>query len=404
MFLGLLKLGLEMVKPGGYLLYVLPHSFLVARNSRGLRGQIASDFWVRFVADLSQVPVFESTGSYTILLIAQRKPQALPAAAGVEPRATVVRCREFVGYALQESLEGKTSETDFYEIYEAEQAVFQQAEWRLDSPREAGVQSRLGRLPALSDYLTVRQGFVTGADGVFIRPASAIPAKEHAAYRPFLSDREMRRYSVPAATDAVVFYPYVNGSKITEKQLKEEFAQTWKYLSSHRKTLAARRSVGERGRAWWEPIRPRPPEHMLRPKLVAPHLVLIPRFALDEEGRYAVSRSPLLYPEQAMGENATEMLRFFLAVLNSSVAQWQIARHSHRYSRGYAMLEVKTLKKMRVPDPAAVSVATMNKLQSHVAELMRAPEQSCLDHELDDLVAGLYGLTVDERRELGLEG
>ena len=132
--------------------------------------------------------------------------------------------------------------------------------------------------------------------------------------------------------------------------------------------------------------------------------MLLPRFSLDQKGVYAVSHCPLMYPEVAEGESAAEMLRYFLAILNSSVAHWQIARLAHRYSRGYMMLEVKTLKKIAVPDPGKVPVAAMKRLHDLALELIRNPDQESLDRELDSLVAGLYDLTPTERLELGLEG
>jgi hypothetical protein len=111
-----------------------------------------------------------------------------------------------------------------------------------------------------------------------------------------------------------------------------------------------------------------------------------------------------LYPEEPDEEGAKEILRYHLAILNSTVVHWQIAYLSHRYSHGYTMLEVKTLSKIRVPDPSRVPVATMKRMQKMVADLISNPAQESLDRELDDLVASLYGLTRSERHEIGLEG
>ncbi len=91
---------------------------------------------------------------------------------------------------------------------------------------------------------------------------------------------------------------------------------------------------------------PRLPQNMMVPKVVSPHLSLVPRFALDADGAYAVSHSPLLYPKDS--GVAQELLRFFVAVLNSTVCYWHITAHSHTYARGYAMLEPKTLKPVHI--------------------------------------------------------
>jgi hypothetical protein len=140
---------------------------------------------------------------------------------------------------------------------------------------------------------------------------------------------------------------------------------------------------------------------MLRPKLVSPHLVLIPRFSLDEAGKYAISHAPWLVPkEETTGE---ELLRFFLAVLNSTVAYWQIIQTSHKYSRGYAMLEKKTLRGLAVPNPKNVELATMKKLLALVEQRLADPNQRQVEPQLDDIVSQLYELSDEDRRQIGLE-
>jgi hypothetical protein len=51
---------------------------------------------------------------------------------------------------------------------------------------------------------------------------------------------------------------------------------------------------------------------MLAPKIVGPHLMLTPRFAVDAGGAFAVSRS-LFFVDEAGGLDPT-LLRFFCGV------------------------------------------------------------------------------------------
>ena len=205
-------------------------------------------------------------------------------------------------------------------------------------------------------------------------------------------------------TGRFVFHPYVEGRKVTEQELQRDFAGTWEYLCRNRAKLESRRSNTEGGRAWWEPVRPRKPGDMFRPKIVTPHLVVVPRFALDADGRYAVSHSPFLYPKDQFGDPDL-LLRFFVAVLNSTVCYWHVARHSHHYQHGYAMLEVGTLSGTPVPDPARVPPALMRRLLGLVNDRLGCEGSRAADLELqlDRTVADIYGLTQDERRILGME-
>ena len=73
LYLAFLKGGIDLLAPGGYLLFVLPRSFLVAENAQSLRRYIAETCWVHVLADLSDVDVF---GDLRYLPDSDRAPEA----------------------------------------------------------------------------------------------------------------------------------------------------------------------------------------------------------------------------------------------------------------------------------------------------------------------------------------
>src|SRR4051812_2914525 len=89
---------LELAELEGFVCLVLPQVFLTAANAASLRKAIADGFDVRCLVDLSAVPVFEGVGTYTILLVLQRRPRG---ASSEEARAHVAQVTEFAGAALQ---------------------------------------------------------------------------------------------------------------------------------------------------------------------------------------------------------------------------------------------------------------------------------------------------------------
>ncbi|HOX06620.1 MAG TPA: N-6 DNA methylase [Planctomycetota bacterium] len=401
LFMAFVHLGMELLRPGGYLLYVVPHSFLVSDGACRLRARIAREYWIRYLVDLSQIEVFDDTGAYVVLLVLEKKHSA---ASSEEPPAVTVRCNELVGQALQSALEGKPAATDFYDIHEVPQAAFAEPKWEVRSPGQYMLVRKMRSLPQLSTFLTIHEGFITGADAVFVIPRTAVPAGEEALYRPYLRDKDMRPYTVPARTDSVVFYPFLDGARIDETYLKENFPKTWSYLRDHGRELKARKTVAKMRHSvqWWSPAWPRSPQSMLRPKLVSPHLTLMPQFAFDISGKYAVSRSPLMYPKEE--GNPDDLLKYFLALLNSTAAYWQIVRQSHTYRGGYTMLEPKTLKTIAVPDPGRVSAARMKLILETVDARLRAKATQADMVELNKALCELYSLTKQERLEIGLNG
>jgi len=396
-YLAFLYIGMEMIKPGGYGLYVLPHSFLLSNSARPLRRSLSERTWIRCLADLSAIRVFGQLGSYIVLLIFEKK-------SGADQKgnpAAIIKCQDFVGHALEDFLDGHKAETRSYSIYDVDQRRFAQDEWIILPEIESNIQNRLASMPKLDDYVYVREGMITGADKIFIIDAKSVPHGEGKVFIPLLPDRAMMRYLVPKKTDRSVFYPFVDGRRISLEELQDQFRKTYDYLSYHRKELEGRRPVERGALEWWLPIWPRLPEHLLRPKIISPHLILLPKFSVDEEGKYAVSRSPLLYPKERVVE--TDLLRSLVGILNSSICHWFISTHSHKYSRGYLMLEPKTLKLVPVPDLARIPVKTMRELLDLVGRRLANPEDAVAEKEIDKIVLDVYGLSVQERRSLGIE-
>ena len=397
LFLTFIKLGLQLLRPGGHLLYVLPHSFLIADNARQMRDILARDCWIHVVADLSEIPVFEGLGSYVILLIAQKRSEI----DSEPPPAAVVHCREFVGRALQLTLQQRWVKNDLFEVFEVDQQAFKDKHWVITSPEQVRISAKLQNCLLLSDVASVRQGMVTGADSVFVRDVADVPRKDRSIWIPFLRDRNMRSYAVPDSTHQVVFFPYEGNTRLKEEGLKARYTDTWGYLQDNRQALKSRKSVASGGITWWEPVRPRTPDTMMCPKLVSPHLVLKPRFALDTKGKYAVSRCPFIIAKS----NTTDdlgLLKFLLGVLNSAIGHWQLITFSHKYSRGYAMLEAKTLSDVRIPNAAEVAPKVMRRIQSLVDKLIADSRDAEAQRELDKHVADLFGFTTKERTEIGM--
>ena len=78
MYLGFLKRGIDVLKPGGYGFFVLPQSFLVGANAAGMRRYLSERCWVHCLADLSSIRVFGKTNNaHVVLLIFQRKDQTV---------------------------------------------------------------------------------------------------------------------------------------------------------------------------------------------------------------------------------------------------------------------------------------------------------------------------------------
>jgi hypothetical protein len=312
-----------------------------------------------------------------------------------------VQCTDLPGAALEDALQDREVRTPAYQVYWGAQPKASDDSWEFAPPEKAALQSKVANLPTLNEVAEIRQGMITGMDDIFIRPSAAIPRRERKVYLPYLADREIEPYRIASTQKRHVIYPFLGDDPLDEESFSSLYPQTWEYLLGHKKALSARGCVRAGNNPWWRPERPREPRMLLRPKIVTPHLVISPRFALDGEGTYAVSHSPYVVPK---GPGGRDELLYFVGLLNSTPCFWMITQNAHNYSRGYSRLEVSTLKRTPVPDPARLDRALLREIVRLVSFRMEAvgPDALSTERLLDDRISDAYGLSDKDRRLVGL--
>lgn len=391
-YLAFMSLCLKKCKEGGFAFFVIPQTFLRANNAAFIRSKIGREFDVRCLVDLSAVRVFEGVGAYSILLIVQRRHSGGASA----PRATIAQITDSVGAALQAVLDEAEVRNPYYKVFFVDQSDFERREWIIRPPETERLARALGRFRKLDDYLDCYQGFVTGADNVFIRNVSDVPDGEQGLYKPYLADRDIGEYDIPVSASKVVLYPYDGKVLLNEDSLQSQFPQTWEYLLKNKEVLTRRKRSD--GTPWWRPYRPRAPERILRQKIVAPHLMLTPRFAVDYNGQFVTKHGPFMIPK-VDGADDILLLEFFGAMLNSTISGWYIRNHMPTFGGGYSRLEVATLRDMPVP--------ILEDLQTHEIEQLAALYRDAKKdrrarREIDKLVAAMFDLEPDDLLLMGI--
>ena len=197
--------------------------------------------------------------------------------------------------------------------------------------------------------------------------------------------------------DKVVIYPYIDGELISGEIFEKKYNKTWEYLSAHKKRLEARGSMASGDHPWWRPSRPREPKNLLRKKVVCPHLMLTSRFAVDLKGDIGVSHSPFIVIKDS-GIDEEAVLKYFCAILNSSVVSWYISRFSYRYGRGYSRVEVQGLKDIPIPNPSRINSIIFRKIIKMVDLIILNKGDNLLEEKIDNIICNLYGLNQIEIR------
>lgn len=405
LYLPFVKIAIDILKPSGLGLFVLPNTFLISDSAKNLRRYLAENTFIKCVVDLSDIQVFDDTGIYPILLIFEKTNKDVlreKEIYGSKPLSIIAKIQDNVGKALFDVLNESKVETISHSIYEVNQDFFKSESWFLLPPSEYTLKSKLNNLSKLHDYTEVRTGFSLGAGDVFLIEKQAIPKGESAMYVPYLSDREMSTYIVPKNTEKYLFYPFIGNKIIAEEKLKKEYHQTYTRLLSKKKILEERNEVKEGKLSWWQPQRPRKPNFMMVPKILTPHLVFTPKFCIDFQGKFSVARGPFI----TLNENNQnpDMLYYLSAILNSSVCFWYLLTHAPKYQHGYAMLEKKYLNELPVPNPEKVDRNKIYQIIKLVKERIASSTEDAIfiEKKIDTLVTELYGLSSDEIKFLNL--
>lgn len=397
-YLPFLIIGIDSLKPGAFGLFVLPQTFLVSESAKEVRRWVRDHAEIRCLADLSHMAVFGDVGSYVVLLIVQKLPSQ--SAAG---NATVIRCQNFPGYALQDYLDGQRVENEHYSVFDVRQKEFARADWAsIPNPREGSIDRRLAALPKLADLVDVGPGVITGKDDVFIIPNSEVPKDERDVYRPYLPSRNISAFGLPQDSGLSVFYPFRGKALLSEEELRQNYRRTWTRLSEFRSALENRSPVKRGDIKWWQLAWPRNPAKILSPKIVGPYVMLLPRFALDIEGRWIVRGG--YYVSSKSDEPDLDLLKYCMALLNSSTVSWFLARQGRRYRGSYNRIEVATLKQVPIPDPSQVDASLIGRAIGLVDSLMArasADDRQILRETLDAVASEIYGWTPSEREVLG---
>lgn len=391
LYLAFLKLSVDMLSPGGTALFIIPHSFLINEGAKKLRKYITDNCNIKLLADLSAIPVFGNTGTYSILLIFEKKktPKELLI-------TTVLKCKNYVGQALEDIINDKEIDNPYYSIYKVSSKVFTSENWLILPNKEYEIEQKIQKHPTISNYLEINSGIISGCDSVFLRRKEDIPEGEEAVYKPYLGDKEKKTYSVPTENDRYIFYHYLdNGDPIDEDILSSKFPKTWEYLNFHRKKLEERRSQPSK---WWMLRSIVNPLKMFVPKIITPELTIVPKFSIDSNGKYVVSHGCYIRLKESFGEDIN-LLYYFLGMLNSTPCYWFIANHSNKYGSGYNKIQPKSLKITPIPNPYNLNP---NKLINFIKfvkqrELSEGIQAIELDQKINLLACEFYLLTEEEK-------
>lgn len=346
--------GLDLLKPGGRLAYIVNSYWMSATSARALRKRLADESTIEEVVMLGAAPLFRGvSGQHMIFQL--RK--------GAEPQ---VACRVH-------DLSGSDQETirmRFSQGLALSRVVPQTELWSSD-PYHFQIELQSGSEtsgPLLGDFYDVRQGiaenppFVTkkaavalGAPqltghGIFVLTADEVEelhldAHEQSLLRPYYALSAINRFQIASTPTHQLLY-------LTRRTAPclDDIPRIAQHLQRFRAVLQCRREAQTGQMAWWHLHWPREERLFLAPRILSLQMGSTPRFAFAEKPTYVGFSMHVITSKQQSIERAMPSLPALTAILNSNWAQhWFNARAKHRG----AHLDISGAVLKRFPLPAA---------------------------------------------------
>ncbi len=405
--------GLDLLRPGGRLGYILPSRFFSTDYGEPLRRLLSERRVVREIIDFQHVQLFSAATTYTALLFLSAEPA------------------EHFTYRAVSSIKSLSEDLSSTRTFRSESLTA--APWRFGSESTTALLDRLQAqsTPLLELPMRMTRGTSTGNDEVFIlvragsqlrtRDGRAVDVEEGLLRTPLYATDYSRYRFQPAASERVLF-PYEVGpdgyTLMSEERLREEFPKAHAYLASRREELEQRKQYA----AWYGFSAPRGLELHDGAQLLVPLLAergsateLPPsrrEYCLMASGGFSLSLPPTspLSP------------RFLLGLLNSKLLFWCLRQLclGNVFRGGWlpctqqymGKLPIRRLDLTRPEDARAhggivQAVSNRLELQEALRQTRTSPELNRLhtlivetEKQLDACVYALYGLSAEEVAQL----
>jgi len=416
--------GLQLLKPGGILGFILPHKFFQAAYGQGLRKLISEQKALMEVVNFRDNQIFEEASTYTCLLFLQKGKDRTFKYSEIakleDPEKQLQVIREHEEYQDDRMRIGKISKKQVTE-----------ASWSFSFGEEAALIEKIKsmRLPLEEVTSRIFQGLKTSADKIYIldviqRKTKSMKVRsphldrdidlEAELLKPLIKGGQMRRYLV-VEPEKVILFPYRNGNLISKRDFQESNRRCWEYILANKRYLEEREGGILKGDNWYAYGRNQALDVVHLPKIVTPDLASSASYCYDSEGTYYFTGGAAggygILPKESI--NA----KYLLGLLNSRLLDWFHHQASSRFRGGYFSYESRFIKNLPIHiidfnnrkekilhDDLVKLVDVMFDLRKReqkaeareLDQLKRQIEKT--DREIDERVYELYGITEAEKR------
>lgn len=384
--------GLMLLKPGGYLSYILPNKWMKVGYGRLLR-KLLLKVNLHFLVDFGDIQIFDNATTYTCII-------------GIKKEETKGKIK----IASLSKLNSATMKTDIEAAMETfESSWFDDDIWVVSSVESNRTIERLRRtMKTLGVFVgegNANSGIKTGLTEAFtISEDKAYElGTEHASawdvLRPFLEGKSLQPFKKTKTDKFLIFLPkgftrrgmgFVNegGAKPSEEDAWSWFSNAYPSVAKWLKGFEHQaRGRNDKGDYWWELRACSYYDKFEKTKLFYQALSVRPCFSIDT-GQMFCNNSIWFI------SNVSKSL---LALLNSNVFWWLISEFCPRIQNGYQLIGDNFFK-IPIPESLPAEMAEIADKMEYAVENDDYVAKQQLMSELDGMVINVYGMVSPPKK------
>lgn len=414
LYVPFIEQGLRLLRPKGYLTYIVPSMFMRREYGTDIRKVILEESSLSRVVDFGTNQVFKGPLNYVAIIVLERSIKNRPFDVITFDRTGLDEVE------LENILSTEDTDPGISRFSMKPTSLNTANGWQFVNETKAAFAARMFSAKQILGNIAhyISEGIHSGKDEVFFIPKSRAEELklEGGTAFPLAKGKDVHRYE---PVDSKVFsntvlytYDLKSGDVFSEAKLKKHYPHAWHHLLTSRELLAGRSYFEKSSKEWYELWCPRTPELFTLRKIIGPEIA--------NKGEFTISNQPLFANNKlkviVLKPNVEEELEYVLALLNSKLLTYLhrliAPPKSNNYfevkSRVIARLPIKRINFSDSGEKAkhdflassAKSIISKNEALSsvkrpHEANLLQR-QIIALERSIDEAIYALYGLNDEE--------
>jgi len=364
------ELNIRLTKPNGYVSLITSNKFLEAGYGKVLLDFLLDNTIIYRMLNFNDLPVFEGVSAYPMILLCQK---------------ANINNYEFEYFNFKNNLVSdlKVMVNNSNRILNSKKH-FRTNHYRIIHESEADILSKL-RVDTISlnEFCGLPLvGIKTGLNGAFLTDSSSSQY-----IKPYLFGRDLKRFEKPSPRHYLIFPYESNGTliDIDENSIIRQLLLPSKTMLSNRAIIKDGLDSGNK--KWYEFQQINKSIDFENEYIVYPNVSLGPNFTLSSGA--AIDMTCFII-------NSNN--KYLLAILNSRLVDYLMNLYGIKRRGGYVEYKVQYLKHIpvkNIPEPAQLPYILL--VDKIIKEKQLGNITVQFEHELDQMIFDLYGLTEKEK-------